>query len=70
MKYILLILTLLLAGCNSNRPEGEFMGTMSVYRTPNGTITIVNDKDGNSMAFDFRLHGVMIKKAQEKKGNE
>jgi len=37
---------------------------MSVYRTPNGTITIVNDKDGNSMAFDFRLHGVMVKKAQ------
>ena len=26
---------------------------------------VVNDKDGNSMAFDFRLYGVMVRKAPQ-----
>ena len=65
MRILLLILTLLLAGCASSRPEGEFMGKLSVFRTEDGVVTIVNDKDGNSMAFDFRIHGVMIRKAHK-----
>ena len=64
MKILLLILTLLLAGCVSSKPKGEFMGKLSVYRTEDGVVTIVNDKDGNSMAFDFRIHGVMTSKAK------
>ncbi len=67
MKYLLLIATLLLAGCNSDKPEGEFMGTLSVYRSERGTITIVNDKDGNSMAFDLRVHGVAVHQVQPNK---
>ena len=46
------------------KQEGEFMGKLSVYRTEDGVVTIVNDKDGNSMAFDFRIHGVMTRKAK------
>ena len=67
MRVLLLILALFLAGCNSDKPEGEFMGTLSVYRSERGTITIVNDKDGNSMAFDLRVHGVAVHQAQPNK---
>jgi len=64
MIKLLLILALLSTGCVSSRPKGEFMGKLSVYRTEDGVVTIVNDKDGNSMAFDFRIHGVMVRKAK------
>ena len=64
MIKLLLILALLSTGCVSSRPKGEFMGKLSVYRTEDGVVTIVNDKDGNSMAFDFRIHEVMVRKAK------
>jgi len=64
MIKLLLILALLSTGCVSSRPKGEFMGKLSVYRTEDGVVTIVSDKDGNSMAFDFRIHGVMVRKAK------
>ena len=71
MKYLLLIvITLLLLGCNSDRPEGKLVGTMSVYRTPNGSMTVVNDQDGNSMVFDFHLKSVLVlKKPDEQDHN-
>ena len=56
---LLLILTLLLAGCTTEKPIGKKLGTMTMYRTENGSITIVNDQDGNSMVFDFRLQSVL-----------
>jgi len=61
MKYLLLIVALLLlAGCNSDKPEGKLVGTMSVYRTPNGSTTIVNDQDGNMFKIDFHLRSVLV----------
>ena len=60
MKYLLLIVALLLLGCNSDKPEGKLVGTMSVYRTPNGSTTIVNDQDGNMFKIDFHLRSVLV----------
>ena len=61
MKYLLLIVALLLlAGCNSDKPEGKLVGTMSVYRTPDGSTTIVNDQDGNMFKIDFHLRSVLV----------
>ena len=65
MKYLLLILALVFVGCKADRPEGKLIGTMSVYRTPTGTITVVNDQDGNSMAFDFHLNQVLVLKKKD-----
>jgi hypothetical protein len=41
------------------KPIGEKLGTLTMYRTENGSITIVNDQDGNSMVFNFRLQSVL-----------
>jgi len=56
---LLLILTLLLTGCATEKPIGKKLGTLTMYCTENGSITIVNDQDGNSMMFDFRLQRVL-----------
>lgn len=62
-----MLLTMTIVGCeSSNKPEGKLIGTMSVYRTPTGSITVVNDQDGNSMAFEFHLARVLVAKKEEK----
>tara|TARA_R110000744_G_scaffold57213_1_gene120322 strand:+ start:57 stop:275 length:219 start_codon:yes stop_codon:yes gene_type:complete len=60
MKPLLILISLLLAGCNVHEPEGKLIGTMSMYRTPTGSIVVVNDQDGNKMEFNFHLNSVLI----------
>jgi hypothetical protein len=65
MKYILIILTLFLVGCESpEKREGELIGTMSVYRTDRGFV-VVSDQNGDSMVVNFDIQRVIIKKKVE-----
>jgi hypothetical protein len=65
MKFPLLILALLLAGCSSpDQPEGVLVGTMKAYRTESGSFIIVSDQNGDSFEFEMNIHTAPRRKAK------
>ena len=61
MKALLLIPLLLLAGCNTSKPEGVLIGTLSVYKTNKG-VMVVSDQSGERMIVNFHIQRVLIVK--------
>jgi hypothetical protein len=43
------------------------IGTMSVYRTDTGAMTVVNDQNGDSMIVEFNIGRVWSKPGEAKK---
>jgi hypothetical protein len=65
MKLLLLIPLILLAGCrNTNQRPPEDMvliGTMSVYRTQTGALTVMHDQTHQAIAIEWNIRQVLIK---------
>lgn len=64
MKYILIILALLMVGCKGDEaPEDmKLIGTMSVYRTENGALTVMNDQTKDAMMIEWNINRVLVRK--------
>ena len=64
--YIALV-AFYIVGCETTKPnpEGKLIGTLSVYRTPSGSMSVVNDQDGNKMIFEWHLGRVLTPKKVE-----
>lgn len=69
MKYILIILALLMVGCKGDdAPEGmKLIGTMSVYRTETGALTVMNDQTKDAMMIEWNINRVLVKREEPSK---
>ena len=61
-----------IVGCETKpppAPQGDLVGTLRVYRTPEGSLCVVSDQTGDSMIFDMRIKSVLISKREELKND-
>jgi hypothetical protein len=67
MKALLLLTLILLAGCKGDQPPKgmKLVGTMSIYITERGALTVVHDQTNEAMMIEWNINRILVKQKKE-----